>query len=197
MMPALSAFATSSAADMDPWLAGLGLILTSFVVEDAAIAAGVALAASGMMSWEAAFAFVAFGIALGDLLLFGLGYGARSIPWLRRRYIDTPKSAGAGKRLETSLVTAVFLARAIPGLRLVTYTLCGFLNISFFKFLGLVVVACILWTAGLFWLSSTIGHPIAEALGIPPAFAVAGVVIVIALTIPAIRFIRRRRARTP
>lgn len=184
-------------AGSDTWLAGLGLVLTSFLVEDVAIAAGVALAAEGMMSWEAAFLWVAFGIALGDLMLFGLGFAARSVPWLRRRFIDNRAGDGVRDRLQTSLVTAVFVARAIPGLRLVTYTTCGFLNVSFVRFAALVVCACIVWTAGLFWLSSTIGHPIAEALGIPPAFAVAGVVIVIALAVPTIQFIVKRRAETP
>jgi membrane protein DedA with SNARE-associated domain len=182
-------------AEFDVWLAGLGLVLTSFLVEDAAIAAGAALAADGMMSWETAFLWVAFGIALGDLLLFGLGYGARSIPWLRKRFIDNRAGDGVRERLQSSLVTAVFIARAVPGLRLVTYTTCGFLNVSFPRFAALVVLACALWTAGLFWLSSTIGHSIAGALGIPPAFAVAGVVIAVALAVPAVQFILSRRKK--
>lgn len=182
--------------DADFWLTGFGLVLTSFFVEDVAIAAGVALAAEGMMPWGAALLWVTFGIALGDLLLFGFGFGARSVPWLRRRYIDNRGDQALRNRLQTSLVTTVFLARAVPGLRLVTYTLCGFLDVPFFRFAGLVVLACLTWTAGLFWLGSTIGHPIAAALGIPPAFAVAAVVISIALLIPGFRLARRLMRRT-
>jgi membrane protein DedA with SNARE-associated domain len=184
-------------AEFDMWFAGLGLILTSFLVEDAAIAAGAALAVEGMMSWQAAFLWVACGIALGDLLLFGLGYGARSVPWLRKRFIDNQASDGVREKLQSSLITAVFVARAIPGLRIVTYTTCGFLNVPFVRFAALVVCACAFWTAGLLWLSSTLGRSIAGALGIPPAFAVAGVVIVIALAVPAIQFALKRWARTP
>lgn len=182
--------------EFDFWLAGLGLILTSFLVEDAAIAAGVALAADGMMSWEGAFLWVALGITMGDLLLFGAGFGARSIPWLRKRFIDSHSGEGMRAKLQTGLVSAVFVARAVPGLRLATYTLCGFLNVPFLKFVPLVFVACFLWTAGLFWLGSTIGHPVAAALGIPPALAVAGVVIVIALLFPVVQFVLRRRGKS-
>lgn len=171
------------------WL-GVGLVLTSFVVEDAAIAAGVALATGGMMSWEAALIWVTAGIAIGDMLLYGLGYGARSIPWMRVRYIDSRRNDGVRLRLTRNLMTAVFLARAIPGLRLVTYTLCGFSGVPILQFAGLVAVACIAWTTGLFWLSSAIGHPLAAALGVPPAYTVAAVVIVLALTIPAARLVR-------
>jgi membrane protein DedA with SNARE-associated domain len=172
------------------WL-GIGLVLTSFIVEDAAIAAGVALATDGMMSWEAALIWVTAGIAIGDMLLYGLGYSARSVPWLRARYIDSRRDDGVRIRLERNLMTAVFLARAVPGLRLVTYTLCGFSGVPVFQFAALVAVACVAWTTGLFWLSSAIGQPLAVALGIPPAYAVAAVVIVIALTIPAARLVRR------
>ena len=102
-----------------PWVICMALVLTTLLLEDLAIAAGVAVATQGALSWEWAFAAVAGGIAAGDLGLYGLGVAANRIPLLRRKYID----GGSGRvreQLQQRLFSAVLLARVIPGLRLVT-----------------------------------------------------------------------------
>ncbi len=43
----------------EPWLLLPSLVLITFLLEDVAIAAGVALALNGTIGWEAAFAAVA------------------------------------------------------------------------------------------------------------------------------------------
>lgn len=55
-----------------PWVICMALVLTTLLLEDLAIAAGVAGATQGALSWEWAFAAVAGGIAAGDLGLYGL-----------------------------------------------------------------------------------------------------------------------------
>jgi membrane protein DedA with SNARE-associated domain len=119
-----------------PWLIVLVLVLTTFLLEDVAIAAGAALATQGMLSWELAFAAVAGGIALGDVGLYACGLGARRVHWLRRKYI-ADRAPWLQDKLQGRLPSAVLLARVVPGLRLVTYTLCGCL-------------CCLLWR-GLYW----------------------------------------------
>ncbi|MBK6386204.1 MAG: hypothetical protein IPF71_05020 [Rhodoferax sp.] len=69
-----------------PWVICMALVLTTLLLEDLAIAAGVAVATQGALSWEWAFAAVAGGIAAGDLGLYGLGVAANRIPLLRRKY---------------------------------------------------------------------------------------------------------------
>ena len=132
-----------------PWVICMALVLTTLLLEDLAIAAGVAVATQGALSWEWAFAAVAGGIAAGDLGLYGLGVAANRIPLLRRKYID----GGSGRvreQLQQRLFSAVLLARVIPGLRLVTYTASGFLRIPLLPFAGWVIFAVTLWTIGLF-----------------------------------------------
>lgn len=178
-----------------PWLICVALILTTLLLEDVAIAAGVALAAKGLISWELSFAAVAGGIAAGDLGLYALGLGARKVQWLRQRLVERPglRSRWAQRQLEQQLPSALLLARVIPGLRLLTYTACGFFRIAFLPFTAWVMLAVLLWTAGLYWLGVGIGGALAKAWGIPLALAVALPIPFIAALLPLLRRLLARR----
>lgn len=169
-----------------PWLIVVVLVLTTFLLEDLAIATGAALAAQGVLSWPLVFAAVAGGIALGDLGLYGLGYLARYLPWLRRRYL-TPHGPWLLHKLQSRLGHAVLLARVIPGLRLVTYTVCGAVNVPVAAFIGWVMLAVTLWTSTLFWISATIGRAIANSLHLPLALAAAIPIVMLVLLTQLVR----------
>ncbi|QCB45616.1 VTT domain-containing protein [Hydrogenophaga sp. PAMC20947] len=191
---AIGAFWTAALAGLaQPWVIGLVLALTTLLLEDVAIAAGVAVATQGALSWEWAFVAVAGGIALGDLGLYGLGMAAHKVGWLRRKYIEGREQT-AGQTLRRELAGAVLLARVIPGLRLLTYTACGFLRVPFASFTAWVALAVALWTAGLFWFSSALGAVIAERWNVPVVFAVALPVVVLALLVPLVRWLRKPRS---
>jgi membrane protein DedA with SNARE-associated domain len=91
----------------------------------------------------------------------------------------------------------VLLARVIPGLRLVTYTTCGFVRVPLLPFSAWVVVAVALWTGGLYGLSVAIGHALAQTLGVPPALAVALPILVLAAAVPLVRHARQRLRSNP
>jgi membrane protein DedA with SNARE-associated domain len=171
----LGGFASVLAFSMDPGVLLPTLALITFLLEDAAIAAGVALALNGTIGWPAAFAAVAGGIAIGDLGLYGLGRLAVRIPALRRRLNNAPFQR-AGMALEGRLMAAVLVARVMPGLRFVTYTAAGLLGVPFPRFAALVCAAVTVWTAGLFWLATALGRTLGDALerilGLDPALAV-------------------------
>ena len=65
-----------------------------------------------------------------------MGLAATRVPWLRRRYVGE-RSPWAREQLQRRLPSAVLLARVIPGLRLVTYTACGFVRVPLAPFYGL------------------------------------------------------------
>jgi membrane protein DedA with SNARE-associated domain len=178
-----------------PAVIALVLALTTLLLEDLAIAAGVALATQGLISWELSLMAVGGGIALGDLGLYAMGQGATRLPWLRRRYIGD-KSRWAREQLLCRLPSAVLLARVIPGLRLATYTTSGFVGVTLLPFAGWVLVAVSLWTLGLYGLSAAIGQALAQHLGLPPAVAVALPVVLLALAVPLVRHWRQRARRS-
>lgn len=188
-------FQAALAGMADPWVIALALVLTTLLLEDVAIAAGVALATQGTISWELSLAAVGGGIACGDLGLYALGIGATRMPWLRRRYIGE-RSAWARERLTRGLPSAVLLARVIPGLRLVTYTACGFLRIPLVPFAAWVFLAVALWTGALYGLSLAIGAALAKQLGLPLPLAVALPILVLAAAVPLWRLIQQRRKAT-
>lgn len=175
----------------EPWVIAVVLALTTLLLEDLAIAAGVALATQGAISWGLSLAAVGGGIAAGDLGLYAMGLGATRVPWLRRRYVGE-RSLWARDQLERRLPSAVLLARVIPGLRLLTYTACGFVRVPLLPFTAWVLLAITLWTLGLYGLSVAIGHALAESLGLPPPVAVALPILVLAAAVPLWRMAWRR-----
>ncbi|MGE3348482.1 MAG: DedA family protein [Ramlibacter sp.] len=186
--------------DSPAWALCLALALTTLLLEDVAIAAGVALAVKGALSWELSFAAVAGGIAVGDAGLYALGLGARRVPWLHRRYIAQRhrRSEWVQHQLREGLPTAVLLARVIPGLRLLTYTACGFVRVPLAPFCFWVALAVALWTAGLYWFSAHVGHLLAAAWGVPLGLAVALPILLLAAGVPLARRIHQHfQASTP
>lgn len=177
-----------------PAVIAMVLALTTLLVEDLAIAAGVALATQGSISWGLSLGAVAGGIAVGDLGLYGLGLLATRVSWLQRRYVGT-KSDWARGQIVQRLSSAVLVARVVPGLRLVTYTTCGFVRVPLPPFIVWVLVAVSLWTAGLYALSVAIGQTLARTLGVPPAVAVALPIVLLALAVPLLRRARLRFQR--
>ena len=192
----LAGFEAALAGMASPWIICTALVLTTLLLEDLAIAAGVAVAAQGSLSWPLAFAAVAGGIAAGDIGLYALGLAATRVPWLQRRFVPA-RSGWARDQLIQRLPSAVLLARVIPGLRLLTYTACGFLRVPLLPFAGWVSVAVALWTAGLFWLSAAIGDVLAKAWGIPLPVAVALPILLLAAAIPLWRAAQTRLRRKP
>jgi membrane protein DedA with SNARE-associated domain len=174
-----------------PAVIALVLALTTLLLEDLAIAAGVALATQGVISWELSLAAVGGGIALGDLGLYAMGLGATRVPWLRKRYVGD-KSSWAREQIVRRLPSAVLLARVVPGLRLATYTACGFVRVPIVPFTAWVILAVTLWTVGLYGLSAAIGQALAQHLGLPPALAVALPILVLAAAVPLVRHLRTR-----
>ena len=177
-----------------PWAIALALAATTLLLEDLAIAAGVSLATQGLIGWPLSLAAVGGGIALGDIGLYGLGLAATRVPWLRRRVVG-PRTLWARQALDQRLPSAVLLARVIPGLRLVTYTACGFVRVPLLPFSAWVLLAVTLWTAGLYALSVAIGQALAQRLGLPPALAVALPIMLLAAGVPLWRWLRAGRVR--
>jgi membrane protein DedA with SNARE-associated domain len=196
LQPWWQTFEMALAGKAAPAVICIALVLTTLLLEDLAIAAGVAVAAQGSLSWSASFAAVAGGIALGDLGLYALGAAATNLPWLQRRAARA-RSAWAHDRLVARLPSAVLLARVIPGLRLVTYTACGVLRVPFVRFGVWVGLAVLLWTAGLFWISAVLGDAIAQRWGIPAPIAVALPIVALAAAFPLLRAARTRLQRSP
>lgn len=152
------------AAANNPLLQFIAIIAGTFILEDAmTFLAALQVSAGALPAWIGLLALY-LGIALGDVGLFGLGRLAAYHPWARR-YVAMDQIDRARKWLNGRLVTAVISTRFLPGARLPTYTACGFLGVSFDRFVLSVIVATIAWTTLLFTASLGLGLAMVEWFG--------------------------------
>ena len=132
-----------------PSILALFIILSTYILEDAAIVSAALLSADGMIAPELAFLALAIGIASGDVGLYGMGVLLKRWHWLIR-WVNAEKIDEASLWLEKQMVSTILLVRVIPGLRLPTYLACGFFLLPFLKFLILVILATVIWTGAIF-----------------------------------------------
>ncbi len=148
----------------NPILIFFGIVLSSFVLEDAAAVISALAVAEGHVSIPLALFSLFTGIALGDLGLFVAGRFAARHPWARR-WVSTDRAKGMQGWLNNRLIAAVISVRFIPGARLPTYTACGFLGMPFLRFALAVIVATLIWTSLLFTVALGAGKVIMTHFG--------------------------------
>ncbi len=148
----------------DPLLQGMLTAFATFILEDPTTIGCGLLVADGRMSIVTAFVALSAGIAIGDVGLYGVGrvFGARIVRWGLVAQADIDRSAIWFRQ---NTVPVVLLSRFIPGTRLVTYLSAGFLNAPLYRFVAVVVVASLVWTALLLSLTVSLGAMVLPLLG--------------------------------
>jgi membrane protein DedA with SNARE-associated domain len=148
-----------------PALQAGAIILATFILEDAATVLAAMQAAAGALSIPLALGSLYVGIVLGDAGVYGLGWLATLIPWIRR-LLPPQQTAVVRAWLHGRVFQVVLISRFLPGLRLPTYTTCGYLHASFRKFILASMSATIVWTSALFALSLKIGDVLMAHFGV-------------------------------
>jgi membrane protein DedA with SNARE-associated domain len=151
-------------AGQSPLLQGAAIIIGTFILEDAATAAAAMSVQSGVVQAPVALISLYLGIVLGDIGLYGLGRLAAQVPWAMR-LIPPQRQDRSRKWLERHVFKVVFAARFLPGVRLPTYTTCGFLGADLKKFILAAIGATLIWTTALFLVSLRVGKLLVEHLG--------------------------------
>ena len=174
----------------DPLVLGLAIALFTFVLEDAATVASGLLSAEGLIHPLWALGALYAGIVLGDFGLYGFGRLARENRWARR-LLEKRRVALTRDWMSRRLFATVFGARFVPGLRLPTYTACGFFGLSFLRFAIYTAAAAAAWTTLLFIVIFSFGRWAVEELG-PWRWALGAAIVVAILVLP--RLFPRRAA---
>lgn len=151
-------------AGHSPLLQALAIILATFILEDAATVLAAMQAQAGTVSVGLALASLYIGIVLGDLGLYGLGRLSARLKWVTRllqpHHQDTIRAWLSGRVFKVVLVS-----RFLPGLRLPTYTTCGFLGADLRQFTLAAIVATLCWTSLLFGVSLRVGQFLIDHFG--------------------------------
>jgi membrane protein DedA with SNARE-associated domain len=170
-----------------PGLQAGAIILATFILEDAATVLAAIQAASGDISIPLALGALYAGIVLGDAGLYGLGALGRFIPFIDR--LLPPRRAEMVRAwMDGRVFKIVVISRFLPGVRLPTYTSCGYLGVSFRKFIFASMAATVVWTSGLFLVSMKVGDFILAHFGV---WRWAGVLGMIVFMVAAGRFASR------
>ncbi|WP_026439495.1 DedA family protein [Acidocella facilis] len=141
------------------------IISGTFILEDAATLLAAMQVASGGLSLPLALGSLYAGIVLGDLGLYGLGRLSATHRWAQRLVPQQRRDLGHDW-VKTKVVPLVLVSRFVPGLRLPTYTTLGFLRAPFLPFALAAIVATLVWTSLLFYISLRLGTLMAHYLGI-------------------------------
>lgn len=151
-------------AGHQPLLQAAAVVLGTFILEDAATVLAAIAASEGNLSPALALGSLYVGIALGDLGLYGLGRLAAVIPPIRR-LLPPQREEVIRAWLEHRVFRVVLVSRFLPGLRLPTYTTCGFVGANLQQFALAVVIATICWTSLLFGVSLRVGEVLMDHFG--------------------------------
>ena len=185
-MTAILVFVT--AALRHPLLQALSVIGATFILEDAATVVTAIQVQAGSMSLEVGLGSLYIGIVLGDMGLYGMGRLAAVVPWMER--FIPPRRRDIGRDwLNSRLAKVILISRFLPGLRLPTYTTCGFLGASFLVFTLTAVVATLIWTSLLFSVSMKLGHYVLAYLGV---WRWAGIAVLCVVLLVASRLVARQ-----
>lgn len=182
----------STIGSLPPSAGFLAVIVATFILEDVAIVGTALLAATDMMAPSAGLVALLIGIVLGDIGLFGIGYGAARLPKLRK-YVDTQAAQRLRDVGTNRPFSLVFSTRFVPGMRLPTYTSLGYVGASFWRFLQAVLFAVGVWTVSVYSLVFFLGQSVLVELG-PWKYAAIGLVLAIVVLIER-RLVKRNKER--
>ncbi|WP_428485430.1 DedA family protein [Rhodopila sp.] len=140
------------------------IIIGTFILEDAATVVAAMQVEQGVLPLPLALGALYVGIVLGDLGLYGLGRLSARIGWLARR-LPPHRQAAIRDFVAGRIFRIVLVSRFLPGLRLPTYTTCGFVKADLRQFTLAAVVATSCWTSLLFAASMRVGQFLMDHLG--------------------------------
>jgi membrane protein DedA with SNARE-associated domain len=151
-------------AGHSPWFQAAAIILGTFILEDAAtVAAAMQVEDNVLPLWLALISLYA-GIVLGDLGLYALGRLSAHIPWVARQ-LPPHRQETIRAWIDGRIFKVVLGSRFLPGLRLPTYTTCGFVGADLRQFTLAAIIATGAWTSLLFTTSLRVGHFLMDHLG--------------------------------
>ncbi|WP_286829762.1 MULTISPECIES: DedA family protein [Kordiimonas] len=173
-----------------PLMLACVLALATLVTEDGTLIAGSLMVGAGLASAPFVIAAVAFGIAAGDVGLYGLGAAAQKSRWLKRR-LPLRKTRDFRRWLEGKSTPVLFASRFLPGTRLPTYLTFGFLRLPLMHFTLVMSVAALVWVTLMVLFVSHVQKAVAHLGGW--AGITAGVLVAAGLIMLSHRLVRKSR----
>jgi membrane protein DedA with SNARE-associated domain len=141
----------------------LSLLVLPFAHEDLAIILGAYLISQEMLLALLVGASIYGGMVASDFALYGLGAGARRLPWLRS-YADR-RVRRFSETLKRNIFGLVALCRVVPGLVFVAFVACGWARVPLSRFTLASLVVSALYLPLTLYLAIVFGGALDRQIG--------------------------------
>ncbi len=154
-------------ADFDfAWLAKfLSLLFLPFAHEDLAIVLGGYIVVNQIMPLGMVVAAIYVGMVVSDFALYGIGAGARCVPWLSRLAVDD-RVKNVGDALKRNLFGLVALCRVVPGTVFVAMVACGWTRVPLGRFTIASLLVSALYLPLMLYLMIVFGDALDDHVGL-------------------------------
>ena len=154
-------------ADIDySWLASfLSLLVLPAAHEDLAILLGGYLVVNQLMPLGIVVGTIYFGMVASDLALYGIGAGARHLPWLSRLAVNE-RVANIGGTLQRNLYGLTALGRVVPGAIFVIMIACGWTRVPWTRVTLASLLSSALYLPLMLYLVIVFGDALDDRVGL-------------------------------
>jgi membrane protein DedA with SNARE-associated domain len=148
------------------WPAQFGsLLVLPLANEDLAIVTGAYIVVNDLMPVALVALGIYGGMVTSDVALYGIGAGARRLPWLGR-YAIGARVREFGEVLTCNLFGLVTICRLVPGAVFVVFVACGWARVSFTRFMVATLVTSALYLPIVLYLVVVFGEALDDRAGL-------------------------------
>jgi membrane protein DedA with SNARE-associated domain len=148
------------------WLAKvISLIALPFAHEDLAIVLGGYIIVNDLMPVGLVVGSIYGGMVVSDFALYGIGAGARSLPWLRDVAVDE-RVRRFGDVLKRNIFSLVALCRLVPGVVFVAFVACGWSRVSLARFTVASLLVSAIYLPPILYLVIVFGDALDDRVGL-------------------------------
>jgi membrane protein DedA with SNARE-associated domain len=184
-------------ADIDySWLAKfLSLLVLPAAHEDIAIVLGGYLVVNQLMPVGIVVATIYFGMVASDLALYGIGLGARRVPWLSRIAVND-RIENFGGTLQRNLFGLAALGRVVPGAVFLIMIACGWTRVPWTRVAMASLLSSALYLPLMLYLVIVFGDALDDRVGLWTWPFLLGLIVALAFMRYRV-FTFRERSTTP
>jgi len=148
------------------WLAKLGsLLVLPFAHEELAIILGGYIVVNKLMPAGLVAICIYCGMVGSDFALYGIGAGARRVPWLSHWAVDD-RVKGFGEAVKRNLFGLVAFCRVAPGVDFIAFIACGWVRVPLGRFLVATLIVSALYLPLMLYLVVVFGDALDDHLGL-------------------------------
>jgi membrane protein DedA with SNARE-associated domain len=141
------------------------LLVLPLANEDLAIITGAYIVVNDLMPVPLVALGIYGGMVASDFALYGIGLGARRVPWLGR-YAISNRVREFGETFKRNLFGLVALCRLVPGAVFVVFVACGWSRVSFARFMLATLVTSALYLPIVLYLVVIFGDALDDRAGL-------------------------------